>query len=330
MRSSACQLPNGGFITQALYDQVFFCENCGAVVPEGDVITRNGGYYCSACGPGKQKQEQDPDGAYSYVTKVQDILGYPDYPRTHRCFGVELECEPAPDQHGSFRAALSAAWPITAGEGIWKQDSSLTGGGLELATQYHPLRFWQGDNFLQELLEDAGFRRAARSHATTTCGLHVHVSRASMLESTVAKLVVLLNEPSAKSLLGQIARRSMDSTPCRAYKKKWIWRGYVPDQNKQFNQGLRDTPVNLTEGTIEFRIFRGTLHWPTLLASVEFCDAAVTYASTHGPSMMTGPRFATWLQTRPRRAWPALADYLVRRGIKPAKHNPTTKEIKEL
>lgn len=332
---------SGEVITDDLYQNEYAtCGACGEVFHHDDLYYREhrDAQFCESCDPGEEEEDEDePDceGVYSYGTKVQAILGHPGYARTLRCFGLELECEPA-SGHSSFSDALEHAFPYTEPHGIWKEDGSLHGGGKELATQYHPLEWWRDPGcFLKELLEDRDFRRAARSHNTTTCGLHIHVSRASMAESTVAKLVVLLNEPSAKTLLERIARRPMDSTYCQAAKKKWCHRdeqwsysraSYVR-VNKQLNQHSRYTPLNLTDDTIEFRIFKGTLRWETVLASIEFCDACVVYASTHGPLMMTGPHFQAWLLGLGRKTWPALISYLEYRGIKPTKPAKKGEEV---
>ena len=74
--------------------------------------------------------------------------------------------------------------------------------------------------------------------------------------------------------------------------------------------------MNLTDNTLEFRIFRGTLKWETILASIEFCDAVISYCGQYGASAMNATRFREWLNTGvTRKTYPALRDYLVTRKV---------------
>jgi len=92
-------------------------------------------------------------------------------------FGVELEAD-----HGNEKDA--AARDVTFGDLSYvKHDGSLTDDGIEIVTHPCSLRYhleqFPWDEILSSLA-DYGFR----SHDTSTCGLHVHVSRSAFGETS--------------------------------------------------------------------------------------------------------------------------------------------------
>jgi len=281
-----------------------------------DMHWRDYGDYCEDCCPPEDEDEDEAeDVIYNYGT---DVRGKLDWAWQHadseeRLFGVEVEME--------FPRERPAEWAAYALDNIagldrlaiWKSDGSLTN-GAELVTLPLPLREWQDrDNPVYRLCDDTTFLTKARSHDTSTCGLHVHVTRATIPEPVIAKLVVLFNDPSMAHLTLMVARRPQSSGYCVARKKKWVYSASC--DKRQWNQDGRYTPVNLTDETIELRMFKGTLRPETIMASVEFCQASIDYCNQHGAARMNGPDFQAWLVAQPRKAYPALREYLIYRKL---------------
>lgn len=123
------------------------------------------------------------------------------------------------------------------------------------------------------------------SHQAETCGLHVHVNRNAFGDTEEAQDAVIARilyffEKNWEELL-KFSRR----TPRQL--ERWAARyGYkdqpkeLLDHAKQGRHGGRYTSVNLTNtDTIEFRIFRGTLKYNTLIATLQLlnriCDVAL-------------------------------------------------------
>ena len=121
-----------------------------------------------------------------------------------------------------------------------------------------------------------------RSHQTSTCGLHVHVSRNGLGESyeeqeEVISRILFLVEAHWNELL-KFSRRSEYSM------NRWAARhGYehTPKEilDKAKSSSNRYVAVNLCNyHTIEFRLFRGTLKLNTILATLQLvnriCDVA--------------------------------------------------------
>jgi hypothetical protein len=107
------------------------------------------------------------------------------------------------------------------------------------------------------------------SHKTSTCGLHVHVSRRNITTLQLSKIITFVNSPDNRELIESIARRYANSYATirskklgSAYKSNYDRYDAVNVQNSQ---------------TIEFRIFRGSLKYETVMASIEFVNALVSY-----------------------------------------------------
>lgn len=346
-------LPDGTYITRDLYEEEYCaCYACDDIIHVGGAYFDDSDRcYCYDCYTNLDHDDEDDEeedsqnGRYnaarrirgefvwSYSTNPMSVL-YPYMEPGKRHFGIELECEfPHADRFDVAERVMRES-PRLTGLAIWKEDGSLND-GLELVTAPKMLAYWQEPNPVKSLCEYGYFRNKARSHDTTTCGLHVHVSRDTIPEPVIAKLVVLMNEPAMRETTSLIARRAPTVSYCMAKKKRWHsdrnrlqHNGYTPAWQarrdvrfidcRQKPQDGRYTPVNLTPHTVEFRIFRGTLKWETILASIEFCDAAISFCTQMGASAMNPEAFVAWMKDNvTRKTYPALRDYLEQRTVLP-------------
>ena len=127
------------------------------------------------------------------------------------------------------------------------------------------------------ILQEA-IRMGYTSHQANTCGLHVHVNRDAFGDTEEAQDAVIARilffcESNWSELL-KFSRR----TPRQL--EHWAARYGYKDQPKELldhakkgSHGGRYTSVNLTNAdTIEFRIFRGTLKYNTLIATLQLVD----------------------------------------------------------
>ena len=196
--------------------------------------------------------------------------------------GVELEVDDGGKDSGNARKILSV-FNRNAEYGYIKSDGSLDV-GLQLVTHPCTLKAHLQEVPWEETLEkirSLGYF----SHQASTCGLHVHVNR-SFFGNTSAQQderighVLYLFERFWQELL-RFSRRTQRQV------EQWAARyGYkdtgreILEHAKKSYQG-RYTCVNLTNAnTIEFRIFRGTLKYNTLIATLQFveklCSAAIS------------------------------------------------------
>lgn len=147
-----------------------------------------------------------------------------------------------------------------------------------------------------------------RSHQTETCGLHIHVSRNPLTATQIARMVMFMNNPDHEKLIRAIARRYHN--PFSQVKaKSWTTAAQSYD---------RYEVINLTnDRTVEFRIFRGSTNADTVVASLEFVNALVSFCARNIPNEdVTAVKFLSFLTSHSmRRETKTLREYLALRGV---------------
>lgn len=209
-----------------------------------------------------------------------------DWSRRHdRFFGVELEVE----AHRIDRNTAARNINEIVNEGeigrrvFFEQDGSLSN-GFEIITQPMSLPMIR-ETF--EFLKNNAATNGLRSHRTSTCGLHVHVSRTGLSNLTIARAVTFVNDPRNDIFITALARR-YDVQFCKIHEKD-LATAYVSRD--------RYEAINLTpRATIEFRIFRGSLKYEAVIAAVEFCHALLEFCARANftTTPMTPTAFLSW------------------------------------
>lgn len=203
-----------------------------------------------------------------YISKIVDINNPP--PRYSRYFGVELEVEV---KHGDRVDRATALNDVlnkgTVGRSCFFENDGSLSNGFEIITQPMGLdthaKFW-------EWVKDANLSRGLLSHNTSTCGLHVHVTRYGLTRLQISKMVAFINHPDNRPLLEALARR---------YGSNYA----TYSSGKRIGNALRDSngryeALNLeSRKTIEFRMFKGTLKYESIMSAVEFANALVNFCS---------------------------------------------------
>ena len=291
-------------LCQGCYNDFYHrCECCNRIIHDDYVNWRDDYPYCDSCYDGLSTEIEE----YNY--KPEPIF----YGEGKRFFGIELEidCGGKDDDNAHVLKEIANSH----GEHIYvKADGSLDE-GLELVThpmslEYHKTFCW--DNIMQKAIS-LGYR----SHQTSTCGLHVHVNRDCFGEEreeqdVVISRILFFVETHWAELL-KFSRRSEYSI------NRWAARyGYektgkeILDKAKKGCQG-RYAAVNLCNySTIEFRLFRGTLKYNTLIAALELvntiCDLAISLTD-EGIANMSWSEFVGTLTE------PELIQYLKERRL---------------
>ena len=110
--------------------------------------------------------------------------------------------------------------------------------------------------------------KGLKSFDTLTCGLHIHCSRKPLSQLTIAKMLLFVNDSKNIEFITTIAGRNHNRF-CKIQKK------VIGDYRRPLD---RYEALNLiNRGTVEFRIFRGTLKRESLFKSIEFCDALIHF-----------------------------------------------------
>ena len=308
------QEDNDGTVDEPLcgscYDRNYtHCHRCGVLLREnracyiGDEDSEEA--YCSDCYHSLCQQD-----IHDYYHKPTPIF-YGDH---CRYYGIELEIDGAGESDANARKLLDIA-NSEFNLVYMKHDGSLDD-GFEIVTHPMTIEFHKNKMPWKDVLLKA-IEMGYTSHQARTCGLHLHVSRdalgdsASDQDRTIAKILWFF-EKNWEELL-KFSRR----TPRQL--ERWAARYGLEacpmdilHHAKDHSSG-RYVCVNLLNtDTIEFRIFRGTLKYNTLVATLELVDRIIDcalYLSEEELQQMSWTTFVAGCQA------PELVQYLKERRL---------------
>lgn len=314
-----------GDICENCRDRYVECADCGDMIHEDDACWDDDREVdlCVSCyrdRPRRSAYFHD----YDFKPEVEFYQRKGEDFRNTLYFGLEVEVDKGND-HNELSDALGEM-----GEPIYmKHDGSLGSEGVEIVTHpcslaYHTYQLrWKS-------IAKTCLNHGYRSHDTHTCGLHIHVGRAQMGETsdqrevTVGNLVILTKalwgtiEPFTRRTKSALARWAECNDIC-----DWESFDLYEDINMtnmametRWNRAGRYQAVNLCNSeTVEFRIFRGSLNRETIIASIQLVNNLTRYAMTHTPKECYN---ATWLDVLNVERFAELVSYCERM------HLPTT------
>lgn len=298
---------------QCYEDHYTHCEDCGELIRLDDACyddddEDNDYPYCSECYSRRKRKS-----IHNYNYKPEPIF----YGEGKRFFGVELEI----DSGGKLteNAVRLLELGNADAENIYiKGDGSLDD-GMEIVTHPMSLEYHRNQMPWKGIMQSA-LSMGYYSHKTDTCGLHVHVNRNTFSddpdkqEECISRILFFV-ERFWEELL-RFSRRT------EAQVNRWAARYGYKNKPKEIMEhakkgyGGRYTCVNITNyATIEFRIFRGTLKWNTLIATLqlvnEICNAAFSL-SDEELAALSWCEFVEQLNTQ---KYPELITYLKERRL---------------
>lgn len=248
------------------------CAECNCLIYRDDAYEYDGDLFCYEC----YREVRENSIIHDYNYKPSPIF----YGDSDRYFGIELEIDKGGKEDDYAGEILDIA--NENGDYIYiKSDGSLDD-GMELVS--HPMTLDFHKNYCWNEIMHKAIQLGYRSHQTSTCGLHIHVNRSCLGKSReeqdeVISRILFFVEQHWNELL-KFSRRTEYTI------NRWAARyGYennakdILDKAKNGNQG-RYAAVNLCNyNTVEFRMFRGTLKYPTFIACLELvniiCETAV-------------------------------------------------------
>ncbi len=225
----------------------------------------------------------------------------------NRFFGVELEVELRGDRIDRVEKARQLNDLINDGDigsrAFFENDGSLNH-GFEIVSQPMSLPMHRD---VWSWLNDKDAVANLRSHNTSTCGLHVHVSRTGLTKLQIAKMVTFVNDPANEQLIRAIARRYAEGY-CKIKEKKI---GSAHQSSDRYEA------INLTsQNTIEFRIFKGSLKYESVVAALEFCHSLVEFtrpASEGDIGHLTTDHYMNFISDRMHKETTVLRPYIENR-----------------
>ena len=310
-RISAANAVNDRICTECFNEYYITCSECGRVIHENNANYRNNDSddpYCDSCFSRLCEAIMD----YSY--KPEPVF----YGSGNLYMGVELEIDEGGDDE--YNAEVLADIANMRCERIYiKRDGSLTH-GFEIVTHPMTLEYHEHSMPWENICANA-IRMGYLSHQTDTCGLHIHVNKtafgdtAEECDEVIGRLVYFYEKFWSEILI--FSRRTEASA------NRWASRygGAVStcknslDTAKKARLG-RYTAVNLTnKNTIEFRIFRGTLRYRTIIAALQFTEYLCSLAIMKSDEEFHELTWSDFISGIDKAKYYELTDYLERRNL---------------
>lgn len=243
------------------------CDDCGEQIHLDDSFSTDNGIYCESCYNENHISlihNYSYDPTFHFQKSKHDTETHPPY------LGFELESGGL----SSNQKCKEIAESISDDEETFylKEDGSIPEHGFELVTHPITLKRHKELNWENILKEMSSSGLKSHDLGEKSCGLHVHVSRIYLTPYRWMLIDWLISKHQTEFEL--IARRK--ETHWAQYKKN---NGQPLKDIYGKSNGSRYQAVNFENtNTVEFRLFRGTLKYGTLMATLEIVDVLVHWA----------------------------------------------------
>lgn len=293
---------NTNFCESCYYDSHTYCYSCGEAISNDDSyyseISHNDycdncyhdlHSYCENCGSDYWSSDGCDCGVkiHSYSYKPNPIYFHNKKEKNKYYLGIELETE----SKGNCKQTCAEQIYEISDLFYLKNDSSIED-GFEIVT--HPFsELWFNDHkfIFVELLNTLRNNRF-RSYNTTTCGIHIHISKNYLSGLDIAKLHLFFcqNENFIKTI-SQRSPNNLDQWGKIKKDKKEIY-----DNSKKKGSNERYTAINLqNKNTIEFRIFRGTTNNNSYFKNIEFVIAICKFVKETSLQQLNVTQFYNYI-----------------------------------
>jgi hypothetical protein len=307
---SEATLIAGEWFSPQFASQYAECDECHCLITSRDAQQYGG--VCMNCLRGVVLDwNAKIDGKLDFLVTPSESKG-----KNTRYFGVELEVEHnSGNDKGNnlYQTARAVRSFFNAKKDPFvmiKHDGSLEN-GFEIVTA--PATYGVHEAWWNEFFKTYGERGEMSSRYTTTCGMHVHISKNSLTQLQIGKILVFIcahaNRHFIKAIAGRDSNRYNNFTHAKrltdAYGGTWI-----------ANEG-RYTAVNLMNAnTVEIRLFKGTLDKSKFFKNMEFVTALVEYCAIGNCSINDVKEFGGFVKfvSNASTVYPNLFKFLVDTG----------------
>lgn len=232
--------------------------------------------------------------------------------------GAELEVEPREGRPRYIEATHDAVSDFC----VLKRDGSLSSGGFEIvsvpATLGYHKKAW--DRFFTEAAP------MLRSWSTSTCGMHVHVSRAALTDLQLGKMLTFMGDENNIPFLTELAGRG--SNTYSRFVNKSVTDAMprkVRDRARHGANRYEALNTATNKPTVEFRLFRGNVSKAGFFRNLEFCDALARFCWDTSPRNLRVNDLFKWIDGR-RHEYPAFTEWLVRKSLLPKARKPLSEK----
>ena len=260
------------YVCELCFESNYFsCDNCGEIFHVDDLRYNEtrGMYFCEDCYPNDNELILNYHGFSDWETYYVD-----EYNESIRK-GFELEV--ATDDYD----VANDIYDILGDFVVFEEDGSID--GFEMITNPFTRDFWNSESNIKSWKE-VFYQLNSYGCGTRDCGLHVHVNRVDLATSTqtsdevIDKIIIIME--TFKDELMKFSRRTENDL------KRWA--SFLTDKGERLTfKNIKDkkrkddryVALNLTKrATIEFRIFKSTMTFKTLMATLELVDNIVDIA----------------------------------------------------
>lgn len=283
------------------YDDYTICGSC----VDNYLYSDRRGYYVRH----DDEDEDELENIREYHTSSECLGHIPSKydKRTPRVLlGLELEMEIKSDYCRDERAGIlleSIRHYEHFDYALCENDGSLEN-GFEMVTAYTGL-----DVHAEQLAFFKSGLRGAISHDSDNCGLHVHICKADMSTLHGAKMILFINDQANQKLIKAIARR--DGSSYAKFKNKQADKDWLKSavgcetkrsQLRNLNHDRYEALNFKNDKTIEFRLFKGSLVYETIMSCLEFTYATWFFTRESSTKNMTIDGFLKFICANENRA----------------------------
>lgn len=284
------------------------CNDCDRIIHRDHACYYDEEPYCQSCYDRCSEERSIKDYGY----KPEPIF----YGDGNRFFGVELEVDDAGEDDDNAYEVIRTA-NRNGKEHIYCKHNGSLDEGFEVVTHPMTLDYHLNKMPWKEVLSELRSMSYC-SHNAGSCGLHIHVNRSTFGETTKKQeecigRVLYLFEKFWSELL-KFSRRSYSQL------ERWAARYVYKDNPKEMldhakkgSSNGRYSCINLQNYyTIEFRIFRGTLKYNTLIATLQLVNRVCSVAFSFSDEEIQA---LSWSEFVSYCTEPELVQYLKERRI---------------
>lgn len=282
------------------------CDNCGESYWQSSEMVRlvnnEEMYLCERCHPDPSDSSPHIKN-YSYKPRINPLVKKNEIAAD--LIGIELEVEV------NRKTKMDDAANLVLGlfpKGTYLKSDSSIGRGFEIVT--HPMSLDYIKDFpFREALNKLKNSKTMTSYKRGTCGLHIHISKSNLTKADIWNMTLFFDRN--KSRIMQFSKRKGKDSFCEwrtseqyakesAKRKNPYAHKKIDSSGKMVIKCIKDKTniahsdrhvalnTQNNHGTVEFRIFRGTLGYSRFMASLQFVFALKDFVKSRGSAYFVG------------------------------------------
>lgn len=301
-----------GICTTCCDQNYFACESCGEI----EHCETGGDGNCRDCFNPNDNGEGYDGFIHNYNYKPEPTFYRGEDHNDKLFMGVELELEVVKGYMSNIAEEILKD-PIYC-----KTDGSLDN-GFEIVTHPCTLSYHKNKMKWDEMLKKL-IANNCKSHDTSTCGLHIHVSKKALSHIEAIRLGIFVNLNCQN--FETLARR----TQSHYSKFKFIKKGRSENKKHDKDKGEYLSVINNDDryealnyqnhSTIEFRLYKGTLKYHTLISTIELTHAVCYFVKQVDSTLNLVDKEKGWnlfmeFVKKQCKTYPNLIEYLQAKGL---------------